>query len=84
MGWGVSGGEYAFYSSGTKVQCRGNQRPLALPRGTYQLVISGEGLKKMKTDAFTFDESQFVIRDFILEKETGIWGMIKTLLYRLF
>ncbi|MEK7558290.1 MAG: carboxypeptidase-like regulatory domain-containing protein, partial [Patescibacteria group bacterium] len=52
---------------------------LALPRGTYQLIISGNGFKQLKTDGITLNEAQFIIRDFTLEKKISLWSMIKAL-----
>ncbi|MEK7581891.1 MAG: hypothetical protein AAB488_00990, partial [Patescibacteria group bacterium] len=66
-------------SYGAPTYREGGEYYLALPRGTYQFIVSGEGFKQLKTDSFTLNEAQFIVGDFTLEKKISFWSMIKAL-----
>ena len=52
---------------------------LALPRGTYRLVVSGPSLTEESTEPFTLSEAQFVTVDLTLDKvkKESFWSIIK-------
>ena len=68
-------GETSLY--GTPTNLPAGEYFLALPRGTYQLLVSGGGFQQLKTESFTLSEAQFITTDFTLLQKRSIWGIIK-------
>lgn len=56
---------------------------LALPQGTYELVVEKDGYHRV-TQKVMFEQSRFVNESFSLEKYSGFWGFIRSIIDRVF
>jgi hypothetical protein len=71
-------------SYGAPIDLGGGKYVLALPRGSYRLVISSDGSSTFTSDTLTLPEAQFVIQDVVLVKKQSFWGTMKAWLREIF